>query len=39
MKHPKDIDRAGSFDHVGDSVVVVQQDVDVSVGSLPVPVL
>ena len=38
MKHPKDIDRAGSFDHVGDSVVAVQQDADMPVWSLPVPV-
>lgn len=38
MEDTEDIDRAGSFYHVGDSVVAVQQDADVPVWSLPVPV-
>jgi hypothetical protein len=38
MEDPEDIDRAGVFNHVGDSVVTVEQDADVPVWSLPVPV-
>ena len=38
MEDPEDIDHVGGFDHVGDSIVAVQQDADVPVWSLPVPV-
>lgn len=38
MEDTEDIDRAGNFNHVGDSLAAVQQDADMPVWSLPVPV-
>ena len=38
VEDTKDVDRTRALQHVGDSVVTVEKDADVPVGSLPVPV-